>query len=375
MYNSSRVLKASLKLSNINYITKRLNSDVALLNSGKVVLRQGSGGRSTSNNEVVTVLGCTGSLGRYVVNKAARRGAQVVVPYRGEEDNKRHLKVTGDLGQVIPMEIDIRNYDQIIECVKHSDTVINLIGRTWETRNFKFQDVHVKGAEAIARACREVNVSRLVHISALNANPESPSDYYKSKYYGEKAVLNEFPEATIVRPSTMYGPEDYFLNRIGFTKNNHLMVNHGKQKLRPVNVVDVAHAIDIISQEQTEFNGKTFELIGPNQLTYDQILDMASNILKEDIRKINLPKSIFSLISKAMSIYPYRVLRPEEIELMLIDDKVHKETLKFQDLGIHPQALEHCILTVMRAYRSPMFYELGYDQEPKVKSMPSSSSN
>ncbi|KAJ9078717.1 Protein-lysine N-methyltransferase efm5 [Entomophthora muscae] len=224
-------------------------------------------------------------------------------------------------------------------------------------------DVHNKGAATIARACRESGVDRLIHFSALNADEQSPSHFYASKARGEISVKTEFPEATIVRPATIYGPEDYFLNRIGITKHFHYIVNNGKRTLYPVNSQDVAVAVDVITQEPFAYNGKVFELAGPDLLQYTEIIEMCSEILKEDIRTINLPVPVLTLMTKVFKLYPYRVLRPEEVPLMLINDKLHENTLKFSDLGITPQSLEHCILTMMRMFRTNVFYELGYDND------------
>lgn len=104
-------------------------------NAAVPITRAGSpiGGRSSVSGHTVTVFGATGFLGRYLVSKLAKDGTQVIVPYR-DEDSKRHLKVAGDLGQVVPLEWDARNPDQIHEAVRHSDTVYNLVGRDWETR-------------------------------------------------------------------------------------------------------------------------------------------------------------------------------------------------------------------------------------------------
>lgn len=159
------------------------------------------------------MFGATGFLGRYVVSKLARQGNQVVVPYR-DEDEKRHLRVVGDLGQIVPLEWDLRNEKQIDECLRHSDTVINLTGRNYETKNFTFQDVHVDGARRIAEAAQAAGVARLIHISHLSANPESPSGFLRTKALGEDAVRRAFPGATVVRPATMFGHEDRFLNKI-----------------------------------------------------------------------------------------------------------------------------------------------------------------
>jgi NADH dehydrogenase (ubiquinone) 1 alpha subcomplex subunit 9 len=103
----------------------------------------------------------------------------------------------------------------MIQCIKHSDVVYNLMGRNYDTKNFSFEDVHVNGARQVAKLCREHGVSKLIHVSSLNARLDSPSAFLRSKAKGELAVLEEFPEATIVRPATMYGHEDRFWNKMG----------------------------------------------------------------------------------------------------------------------------------------------------------------
>lgn len=117
--------------------------------------------------------------------------------------------------RLILQEWDIRNPHQIAECVRHSDTVYNLTGRDWETRNFSYEDVNVTGARTIASVCADVGVPRLVHVSHLNADPNSASKFYRTKYEGEKAVREAFgEEATIVRPGALFGSEDWLLNAI-----------------------------------------------------------------------------------------------------------------------------------------------------------------
>lgn len=128
------------------------------------------------------------------------------------------LKQTGDLGQVFFQPYHLQDEASIEKAVRYSNMVINLVGRDWETSNFKFDDVHVKGARLIAKVAKRAGVERFIHLSALNAE-ESPkplmlkngSQFLASKWRGEQAVLEEFPEATIIRPADVYGQEDRFL--------------------------------------------------------------------------------------------------------------------------------------------------------------------
>lgn len=127
-----------------------------------------------------TVFGATGFLGRYIVQRLARTGCQVVVPYR-EEMAKRHLKLTGDLGRVSFLEFDLRNTQSIEESVRHSDMVFNLIGRDYPTKNFSLFDVHVEGVERIAEAVAKYDVDRFIHMSSYNADENSTSEFFRTK--------------------------------------------------------------------------------------------------------------------------------------------------------------------------------------------------
>ncbi|THG97294.1 hypothetical protein EW026_g4677 [Hermanssonia centrifuga] len=305
-----------------------------LLNvSGKPIISYGPPGRSASGGHVATVFGCTGFLGRYLVAKLAKAGTQVIVPYR-EEDEKRHLKVMGDLGQIVPMEWDIRRPDQIAECLRHSDTVYNLVGREYETKNFTFGSVHVDGAERIAQIAAESGVSRLVHVSHLNASALSTSAFYKSKAEGEERVKAAFPSATIVRPATMYGYEDRFLNNIA---------------VRPVHVMDVAQALSNIF-EHPSFPG-TVNLPGPSELTYEYVLTLVSSVTYRPPSRIPVvPKRIALLAARAAQNIWWPALSPDEVERRYINDA--DVPGDWDKVGVEPTEIEDSAITYLRRYRS-----------------------
>lgn len=142
----------------------------------------------------------------------------MILPYRADHYEALRLKLCGDLGQVLFQPYSILKEEDLDKAVRYSNVVINLVGRDWETKNFTFDDVHVKAAQALARAARKAGVQKFIHLSALNVE-EKPkghilskgSQFLASKWRGEKAVLEEFPDATIIRPSDIYGQEDRFL--------------------------------------------------------------------------------------------------------------------------------------------------------------------
>ncbi|KAM6162688.1 LOW QUALITY PROTEIN: NADH dehydrogenase [ubiquinone] 1 alpha subcomplex subunit 9, mitochondrial-like [Erethizon dorsatum] len=176
------------------------------------VIPHGRGGRFSVSGVVATVFGATRFLGRYVVNHLGWMGSQVILPYRCDSYDIMHLRPMGDLGQIILLEWDARDQDSIRRAVQHSSVVINLVGRDWETTNFNFEDVFVKIPQAIAQACKEAGVEKLIHVSHLYADSKSSSRYLRNKAVGEE-VRDTFPEATIIRPLDIFGKEDRFLNR------------------------------------------------------------------------------------------------------------------------------------------------------------------
>ncbi|KAJ1658636.1 Protein-lysine N-methyltransferase efm5 [Dispira simplex] len=347
----------------LSTVHKRYASDVTVrTQNNQPIVRQGLSGRSSVSGHVATVFGATGFLGRYVVNRLGKRGTKVVLPYRCHEDSKRHLRPMGDLGQMVFMDYDVRNYDQILEAVEHSDIVYNLIGRNYPTKNFSFQNVHVDTARAVAKACQEVGVPRLVHLSALGAQQGSTSQFLHTKALGEVAVREEFPNATIVRPGTLVGYESDLLFRIGFFRKMLPIVNHGQQILRPVDAVDVALALDVMMNEESTA-GQIYEMYGPKPYTYQDILNICSNVFREKVNTINIPKPIMKAVTGALQYWIYPQLSPDEVERMFIDQvpstDAHVKTLA--NLGIEPRLLELTILPYIRHFRKAAFNDIGLD--------------
>lgn len=182
--NSAKAATGALRAARptFRYTPQKQNlHDIAITRTGKPIIRF-QGGRSGLGGHTVTVFGANGFLGRYIVNRLARSGCTVVVPYR-EEMAKRHLKLAGDLGRVIFIEFDLRNTQSIEESVRHSDVVFNLIGRKYPTKNFSLFDVNVEGVERITEAVAKYDVDRFIHMSSYNANENSPSEFFRTKVY------------------------------------------------------------------------------------------------------------------------------------------------------------------------------------------------
>ncbi|KAJ1921881.1 hypothetical protein H4219_000227 [Mycoemilia scoparia] len=340
----------------------RGKADLVIRNAtGQPLMRSGGRGRNTWNGSTATVFGCSGFLGRYLVARLAREGTRVVVPYRGESEAIRHLKPTGDLGMIIPMEYDVRNPEQIEECIAHSDVVYNLIGRNYETKNFSFEKVHIEAPTTIAEICHNAGIARFIHVSHISANGASDSRVMQAKALGESSVKSAFPDVTIVRPSTMYGYEDQLLNGICYWKHILLSPN-SNQTLRPVNVSDVALALDVL-RDLDDAAGETFELYGPKAYTYKELIDLCSFLLHEKIFSVNVPFPAYRLLARALDLAPFHYTSHHEADLLRVDENPsNKPGIRtFADLGIEPHLIELTALQYIKHYRSFVHVEEGFE--------------
>lgn len=332
-----------------------MESDIHKTRSGKTIISEGSGGRSSRSGFTATVFGAAGFLGSHLVAKLARHGTITMVPYR-EEINKRHLKVTGDLGVVNFLEFDLRNIESIEESVKYSDIVFNLVGRDWETKNFSYYDVQVEGAKRIAEAVAKYNVDRFIHVSSHSADVNSPSKFLRSKALGEMIVKDIIPDATIVRPAPIFGDRDHFLKSLA-DKDTLFTANNGKQTVYPTYVSDVATALEIMAFDDSTA-GKLYELNGPNKYTISQIMTLIRLATKRDIKEINLPKAPYQAVADLISkVLYWRTRTGDEIEREFIDQIVHPDALGYKDLGIKPQALGDEFLRLVRDYKIQGHYD------------------
>ncbi|KAF5102284.1 hypothetical protein D0Z00_000467 [Geotrichum galactomycetum] len=317
--------------------------------ASKPSLASGTGGRSSRTGYTATVFGASGFLGNYLTSRLANRGTITVVPYR-EEMKKRHLKVQGDLGVVNFVEMDIRNVQSIEDSVKHSDIVFNLMGREYPTKNFSYDDIHVEGARRVAQAVAKYNVARFVHVSAFNADPNSTSEFNRTKGLGELAVREIIPDATIVRPSVMYGNGDKFLNKIA-SATRLFSANNNKETLRPVSVLDVAAALEKIGYDDSTV-GKTYELYGPKEYTMAQIHAMVQEATQNQLLQVNLPKQVYQFIAQLTQYIYWPTISPDQVERMFINQVVDENAATFADLGIKPAQLEDLVLKTVRHWRS-----------------------
>ena len=306
---------------------------------------------------LVTVFGGSGFMGRHVVRLLAASGAKVRVAVR-DVDAALFLKPMGEMGQVIPVQVNIADVTAVASVVEGADAVVNLVGILSEWGRQSFHRIHVKGARNIAQMAADAGVSQLVHLSAVGADKGSDAHYARTKAAGEEAVLNAFPGATILRPSVVFGPEDDFFNRFaGLARLTPILpvfgdFKSGGVKFQPVYVADVAAAV-MAALANPQAAGGTYELGGPRVYTFRQIMEL---ILAETERErilLPMPYAIASLQAWFLEKLPWQILTRDQVKMLKKDNVVGEGAQTLKDLGVEATAVEAILPTYLRRYRQP----------------------
>ena len=301
--------------------------------------------------DVATVFGGSGFIGRYVVRRLALAGMTVRVAVRDTEA-ALFLKTAGHLGQVVPLHAPVTDDGAVKRAVEGADWVVNLTGILSESRAGSFQAIHTDAAARVARQAAAAGVSRLVHMSALGADPASDSRYAATKGEGEKAVLAAFPSATILRPSVVFGPEDNFFNRFaGMARMLPFMpVIQGATRMQPVYAGDVADAVLAALRSDTA-RGATYELGGPKAWMFVDLLSYILKLTGRDLPLVNMPVALVQLQAFVLERLPGKLLTRDQLKLLAHDNVVAPGALGLADLGIVPTAVEQIVPDYLRRYR------------------------
>jgi uncharacterized protein YbjT (DUF2867 family) len=275
-----------------------------------------------STPNLVTIFGGAGFIGTQVVQLLARKGYRIRVAVR-RPDLAGHVKPLGAVGQVLPIQANIRNRESVERAIKGAGIVINLVGIGYERGKQRFRAVHAMGARNIAEAAKALKASQLVHISALGADPQSLSGYASSKALGEAEVQTAFPSAVILRPSIAFGPGDDFFNRYGMLARMLpvLPVIGPKTRFQPIYVGDLAQAI-VAAAEGAVKGGKIYELGGPDVVAHSDLVKRVVADTGRDNLLVPLPASLAKLMAFPMSFLPSPLLTGDQVDLLQADNIV-----------------------------------------------------
>lgn len=312
---------------------------------------------SLNQPKLVTVFGGSGFVGRHVVRALARQGYRIRVAVR-RPDLAGHLQPLGGVGQIVAVQANLRNRDSVDRAVRGADHVVNCVGILFESGRNTFDSVQDFGARAVAEAARAAGAG-LTHISAIGADHKSDSVYARSKAKAEAGILKILPDAVILRPSIIFGPEDDFFNKFAemarFSPALPL-IGGGETKFQPVYVGDVADAV-ARSVDGRIAGGKVYELGGPRVMSFKECLE---EILEITLRKrvlLPLPWGLASLIGKVSTFIPLidPPLTDDQVTLLKTDNVVSAEAKAenrtLSGIGITPTTVEAIIPTYLTRYR------------------------
>jgi uncharacterized protein YbjT (DUF2867 family) len=322
-------------------------------------------------NRLATVFGGSGFLGRAIVRALVHQGWRIRVAVR-RPDLAMFLKPMGGVGQIEPVQANLRFPHSIAAAIEGAIAVVNATGVAAESGAQTFTAVHVEGAAALARAARDARVSSYVHISGIGADPNSASPYVASKGLGEKVTREVFPEAVVLRPSVVFGPEDGFFNRFGALACHFPalpLLGGGDTRLQPVYVGDIGQAVSAALSGAAK-PGVVYELGGPNIMTLREAAQLTLNAIDRRRLLVGLPlgpsrwvaastqfasKATFGLFPKLLT------TTRDQVDLLASDNVVSAEAEAegrvLRSLGVVPQAAEAIIPSYLARFRQTGQYE------------------
>ena len=285
--------------------------------------------------KLVTLIGGGGFLGRYVAQELLKREARVRIAQRDPKE-AYFIRTLGPLGQTQFVAADIRRPETLAAAITGADAVVNLVG----VLNGDFEAFHVTGPRNLARACAEAGVAALVHVSAIGADPGSASAYGRSKGLGEAAVREGFPDATILRPSIVFGREDNFVNRFaGMIASAPVVpIVRPGVKFQPVYVTDVAEAVARVLDDPAAHGGRTYELGGPDVITMGGLQRWIAKAIGAKPRFVELPDAVAAMIARA-GFLPGAPITWDQWLMLQQDNLVGPDAAGLAALGIAPTPL------------------------------------
>lgn len=307
--------------------------------------------RGETVRKVATVFGGSGFIGRYLVQRLANHDFVVRVAVR-DPAGARFLQTQGRVGQIVPLAASVTEEAAAARAIAGANLVVNLVGILHERRPGDFQRIQAEGAGRVARLAAAAGAERLVHVSAIGADPASPSAYGRSKGEGEQAVRAAFPGAVILRPSIVFGPEDAFFNRFaGLSRMLPFMpVIAGGTRFQPVHVGDVAAAI-VAAAEREDTPGRTFELGGPRVASFRELLRYILEVTGSRKPLVDIPPSIAALQARMGEFLPNPPLTRDQLLMLGRDNVVAEGAAGLAELGIAPKAMEAVVPGYLARFR------------------------
>ena len=302
--------------------------------------------------KIATIFGASGFIGRHLIRRLTQKNYRIIAVTRSPYLHG-YLKLLGNIGQIDLEKVNIFDEEKIRPIIESSDIVINLVGILFENKIQKFENIHAQFPYLIAKLCKEYNVEKLVHLSALGANINSNSNYMKSKARGEKYILDNIKNSVILRPSVIFGPEDNFFNQFA-SLTQFLpflpLIGGGKNKFQPIYVLDVVKSIITVLEKEKSSN-KIYELCGPEIFTFKELMEILLKQIKKKRLLLPVPYKLAKYNAKFFQLFPKPLLTEDQV-LMLEKDNIETgkyETIK--SLNIKPSKVETILPNYIYRFR------------------------
>ncbi len=322
-------------------------------------------GFDTAHDQIVTVFGGSGFLGRHVVQALAHRGWRIRIASR-RPDLALHTQPTGRVGQITAVQANLRYPASLASAMRDASAVVNLVGVLSEGGSQTFEAVHTEGTRAVAEAARQVGINTIVHVSAIGADMEAPAAYARSKGHAEQLLREIHPDAIILRPSILFGPEDDFFNRFAalarFSPALPLM-GGGHTRFQPVYVGDVAEVLAMAVSGQAKA-ATTYELGGPAVRTFKELMEFVCRVTGRRRLLVPLPfgaarfpAMLTETADKALlGLFPKMLVMTRDQLTMLQSDNVVSEAAvasgrTLEGLAVESHAMESIVPTYLYRFR------------------------
>ena len=307
------------------------------------------------SDRLVTIYGGSGFVGRHLVRALAKRGWRIRVAVR-RPDLAGHLQPLGVVGQVMPVQANLRYPDSVARAAEGASAIVNLVGILYQSGAQRFDAVQAGGAEAVAKAAKKEG-ARLVQMSAIGADKNSKSNYGRTKALGEQAAFAAKRDAVVVRPSIVFGPEDDFFNRFAALARMSPflpLIGGGQTKFQPVFVGDVAEAIAKAVEGEAR-GGEIYELGGPEVKSFRELLELTLEEIGRKRLLLPLPWTVARVQAFFMEMMPKPMLTRDQVTMLETDNVVSEKAIRdgrtLEGLGIEPTAMRAILPSYLWRYR------------------------
>ncbi len=304
------------------------------------------------SGKTVSLIGGTGFVGRALAGKLLNAGARVIILARNAERAKR-LKTGGAIGQLTAIAGNAQDDEDLLSVLSPADIVINLVGILAPSSQQTFPALQAELPARIGLMAKETKCQRIVHLSALGAKLKSPSEYARTKAEGERGLLRQFPDATIMQPSIIFGAGDSFFNRFGqmamFAPALPL-IGGGKSLMQPVYVGDVADAV-LAALLKEDAKGQIYQIGGPQIYSFADLMRFTLTCIGRRRLLVPVPFSVVSLPAAIFGLLPNPPLTLDQLKLLKVDNVCCKSAPGLIELGITPTAIEGVVPDYLMQFR------------------------